>query len=168
MADNHATNTEENREENRVAMRGEPLSYRLVLLAIISVSSIFIFVMIVFGLKGVLNEDAQIVAALASAFGIIGTLVGTYFGIKSTNDAKDTVDNVHKETAGTVTRAGNAAQKAASAAQSTSQHAEKAASAAQQATDVAQQLSDTARRQTDEGASKSPRREGYSFIPPPS
>jgi hypothetical protein len=91
----------------------QPLSCRLVVIAILCVSALFIVVMLFYGWRGVIKDDAQVVAALTSAFGIIGTLVGAYFGFKSSNDARDTVENVHSKTTGAVQQAASAAQHAA-------------------------------------------------------
>ena len=60
-----------------------PLAYRLVLTAILCVSGMFVVVMAIFGFLGVFDEATQVVAALSSAFAVIGTLVGAYFGIKA-------------------------------------------------------------------------------------
>ena len=74
-----------------VAESPTAFSYRLVVVAIISVTVAFILVMGVFALIEVFNEDnaANITAALSSLFGIVGTLVGAYFGIKASSDAQD-------------------------------------------------------------------------------
>ena len=39
-------------------------------------------------ISGVFTEPTQVVALLSGLFGIIGTLVGTYFGVKSSGDAR--------------------------------------------------------------------------------
>src|SRR5215207_6949958 len=66
-------------------------SYRLVLYAVLSVTGAFILVMALFAWLDVFNEDnaANVTAALSSLFGIVGTLVGAYFGIKASSDAQD-------------------------------------------------------------------------------
>ena len=166
-----------NNENSETYKDARPLSYRLVVLAILCVSTLFIVVMLFFGWRGVIKDDAQVVAALTSAFGIIGTLVGAYFGIKSSNDARDTVENVHSKTTGAVQQAASAAQHAAGAAQQSAQKAADATSTAEQvsdtvqkvadnaaaaaessrqATDVAQQLSNTAQRLMQEGEERTP------------
>ena len=100
--------------------KSEPLAYRLVVVAVFCVTLLFLVVMVFFGAIGVFSDGSQVVAALGSAFAVIGTLVGTYFGIKSTGDARDTVERVHKETAEPLRkaaeRAADAAQEAAGAA----------------------------------------------------
>jgi hypothetical protein len=58
-----------------------PLAYRLVVIAVLCVTFMFIVVMVVFGLLRVFDEATQVVAALSSAFAVIGTLVGAYFGL---------------------------------------------------------------------------------------
>jgi hypothetical protein len=40
-------------------------------------------------ISGVFTEPTQVVALLSGLFGIIGTLVGTYFGVKSSGDARE-------------------------------------------------------------------------------
>jgi hypothetical protein len=66
-------------------------SYRLVLYAVFSVTGAFILVMGLFAYLQVFNENnaANVTAALSSLFGIVGTLVGAYFGIKASSDAQD-------------------------------------------------------------------------------
>ena len=66
-------------------------SYFLVRIAILSVTGAFIFVMGLFAFLGVFNSEnaANITAALGSLFGVVGTLVGAYFGIKASSDAQD-------------------------------------------------------------------------------
>jgi biopolymer transport protein ExbB/TolQ len=66
-------------------------SYRLVVTAILSVTIAFIVIMGMFALLKVFDKDnaANITAALSSLFGIVGTLVGAYFGIKASGDAQD-------------------------------------------------------------------------------
>jgi len=165
-------------ESSETYKDARPLSYRLVVIAILCVSALFIVVMLFFGWRGVIKDDAQVVAALTSAFGIIGTLVGAYFGIKSSNDARDTVENVHSKTTGAVQEAASAAQHAAGAAQQSAERAADATSAAQQvtkavekvadnaaaaaessrrATNVAQQLSNTAQQLVKGGDEQTPR-----------
>jgi hypothetical protein len=75
---------------------GEPQSasawsYRLVRNAVFSVTGAFILVMGLFAWLEVFNTDnaANVTAALSSLFGIVGTLVGAYFGIKASSDAQD-------------------------------------------------------------------------------
>jgi hypothetical protein len=53
--------------------------------------SLVIFMMV---RSGILVDPAQVVAALASFFAIVGTLVGAYFGIKSSREAASEIDKV--------------------------------------------------------------------------
>jgi len=66
-------------------------SYYLVRIAILSVTAAFIVVMVLFAFLDVFNSQnaANITAALGSLFGVVGTLVGAYFGIKASSDAQD-------------------------------------------------------------------------------
>src|SRR5215207_257912 len=66
-------------------------SYFLVRNAIFSVTVAFIFVMGLFAFLEVFNSQnaANVTAALGSLFGVVGTLVGAYFGIKASSDAQD-------------------------------------------------------------------------------
>jgi hypothetical protein len=66
-------------------------SYFLVRIAILSVTGAFISVMGLFAFLEVFNSEnaANITAALGSLFGVVGTLVGAYFGIKASSDAQD-------------------------------------------------------------------------------
>jgi hypothetical protein len=66
-------------------------SYFLVRNAVFSVTVAFIFVMGLFAYLDVFEPDnaANVTAALGSLFGVVGTLVGAYFGIKASSDAQD-------------------------------------------------------------------------------
>jgi hypothetical protein len=66
-------------------------SFFLVRNAIFSVTAAFIIVMVLFAFLDVFNSEnaANITAALGSLFGVVGTLVGAYFGIKASSDAQD-------------------------------------------------------------------------------
>ena len=110
-----------------------PLAYRLLLTAILCVSVMFVTVMMIFGFLGVFNEATQVVAALSSAFAVIGTLVGAYFGIKASSEARDTVEKVQRQTAGPMREV---AKEAASAAASAERAAEKVAIATEQPSSV--------------------------------
>ena len=122
-------------------------SYRLVRNAVFSVTGAFILVMGLFAWLQVFNTDnaANVTAALSSLFGIVGTLVGAYFGIKASGDAQDrsadtaqqavrdqkdtSKDTVQK----TVTVAADTAQKAAETTQKAAETTQKAADTAQKA-----------------------------------
>ena len=47
--------------------------------------------------SGVFTEPTQVVALLSGLFGIIGTLVGTYFGVKSSGDAREGLQKAQVE-----------------------------------------------------------------------
>ena len=116
-------------------------SYRLVRNAVFSVTGAFILVMGLFAWLEVFNTDnaANVTAALSSLFGIVGTLVGAYFGIKASSDAQDrSADTAQqavrdqKETSKdtvqkTVTVAAETTQKAAETTQKAAETAQKAA-----------------------------------------
>lgn len=110
-----------------------PLAYRLVLTAILCVSGMFVVIMAIFGFLRVFDEATQVVAALSSAFAVIGTLVGAYFGIKASSEARDTVEKVQRETAGPMREV---AKQAANAATSAEKAAQKVASATEQTSSV--------------------------------
>jgi hypothetical protein len=110
-----------------------PLAYRLVLAAILCVSGMFVVIMAIFGFLGVFDEATQVVAALSSAFAVIGTLVGAYFGIKSSSEARDTVERIQSETAGPMREV---AKQATNAAVSAEKAAQKVASATEQTPSV--------------------------------
>jgi hypothetical protein len=80
-----------NQTEGRSAGSVSAWSYRLVVTAILSVTIAFIVIMGMFALLRVFDKSnaANITAALSSLFGIVGTLVGAYFGIKASGDAQD-------------------------------------------------------------------------------
>ncbi len=100
-----------------------PLSFLLLMIAIVSVTVIFLFTMLLFwGARtpdnGILFDDpAQVIAALSLVFTVIATLVGTYFGIKSTSDARGTVENIATTTADAAERSTKTAVNAIVAAQ---------------------------------------------------
>ena len=122
-------------------------SYRLVRNAVFSVTGAFILVMGLFAWLEVFNTDnaANVTAALSSLFGIVGTLVGAYFGIKASSDAQDSSavtaqqalrdqketskDTVQK----TVTVASETSQKAAETSQKAAETSQKAAETVQKA-----------------------------------
>jgi hypothetical protein len=106
-----------------------PLAYRLVLTAILCVSGMFVVIMAIFGFLGVFDEATQMVAALSSAFAVIGTLVGAYFGIKASSEARDTVEKVQRETARPMREL---AKQATNAAASAEKAAQKVATATEQ------------------------------------
>ena len=73
----------------------KPWAFWLVVIAILCVTGIFLVVWFI-PTPTVFGESSQVIAVLSSTFAVIGTLVGTYFGIKSTGDARDSVERMHK------------------------------------------------------------------------
>lgn len=75
--------------------RGGALAYRLVAISVIGVILAFLVVMLILALLGIFNQEnvPHVSAALSSLFGIVGTLVGTYFGIKSSSEARGSLEN---------------------------------------------------------------------------
>ncbi len=132
-----------------------PWAYRLVRLAIIGVILAFLLIMLLYAWLHVFTEDnaANISAALSSLFGIVGTLVGAYFGIKATSESKTTVENVHRETGDKLAAAAQNATDTAQKATDTAQAAIKDAAATTQA--AAKETADTAKTVSTAG-SKAP------------
>jgi hypothetical protein len=73
----------------------KPYAYYVVAIAIVCVALVFLAVWL-FPTPEVFSQSSQVIAVLTATFGVIGTLVGAYFGIKSTGDARDTVERVHE------------------------------------------------------------------------
>jgi hypothetical protein len=71
-----------------------PWAFYVVISAFLCVTVVFLVVWL-FPTPEVFTQSSQVIAVLSTTFGIIGTLVGTYFGIKSTGDARATVERVH-------------------------------------------------------------------------
>jgi hypothetical protein len=78
-------------EGNQAELPQPAWSYRVVFTAIVSVTTAFIVVVAMFAFLRVWTAEnaANITAALSALFGIVGTLVGAYFGIKASSDAQD-------------------------------------------------------------------------------
>ena len=70
---------------------GTPFAYKLVLYSVLGAIAAFLVVMLAFASFGIFKEGdaANAAAALSALFGIIGTLVGAYFGIKTSSSAQD-------------------------------------------------------------------------------
>jgi hypothetical protein len=64
-----------------------PYNFILALAVIILATIIFGIVMAIY--KDVFTEAALVTTAMSTLFGIFGTVVGAYFGIKSSNDTID-------------------------------------------------------------------------------
>jgi hypothetical protein len=72
----------------------EQYSFIVVLVAILVVGALFVFVMSGPGLKNLFTDPEQVLTALTSVFAVIGTLVGTYFGIRASGQAREESANV--------------------------------------------------------------------------
>jgi hypothetical protein len=82
----------------------------VVLAALVLVTAVAVWAL--FFYKSVFTEATDVTSLLASLFGIVGTIVGAYFGIKSTNDTTDkAMGQVEKESRRTE-RANRAAREA--------------------------------------------------------
>jgi hypothetical protein len=86
----------------------------LVFSAVGWVTVAFLIVMLVYSLLDIFDKNnvANITAALSSLFGIVGTLVGAYFGIKATTDAQGKVESLHSQVLATNQQAATDAQRA--------------------------------------------------------
>jgi uncharacterized membrane-anchored protein len=117
-------------------------SYYLVRLAILCVTIAFVAIMGLFAAIGVFNQEnsANITAALSSLFGIVGTLVGAYFGIKASSDAQDSsAATARQAVSDQKETAKDTVQKTAAVAEETSKKAaETSAEAAKKAAETLQ------------------------------
>jgi hypothetical protein len=88
-----------------------------VIIAFLCVTLVFLVVWL-YSTPEVFTRSSQVIALLSTTFGIIGTLVGTYFGIKTTGDARATVERVHANAEKTrrITTGGGTTKKAADVA----------------------------------------------------
>jgi hypothetical protein len=82
------------RQQETIAKSG-PYSLFVVVGALFCVTLAFMAVWI-FPTPNVFDQSSEVIAALTATFGVIATLVGTYFGIKATGDARDTVERAHQ------------------------------------------------------------------------
>ena len=71
-----------------------PYNFILALAVVILATIIFGIVMALY--RDVFTEGALVTTAMSTLFGIFGTVVGAYFGIKSSND---TIDKTRKDVA---------------------------------------------------------------------
>jgi hypothetical protein len=121
-------------------------SYKLVVTAILSVTIAFILIMGLFAFLKVFDKDnaANITAALSSLFGIVGTLVGAYFGIKASSDAQDkSAETAHQAVTQQKETSKDAVEKTVAVASETSQ---KAAEASQKAAETSQRAAEASQR----------------------
>jgi hypothetical protein len=93
-----ATNV--NQPKGNAAQPEKPWSFFLVVVAILSVTIAFLIIMVLYSRLNIFDKEnaANITAALSSLFGIVGTLVGAYFGIKATAEAQGKVERSQSET----------------------------------------------------------------------
>ncbi len=64
-----------------------PYAFRIVALAIIVAAIVFLAVMWIYEDK--IADGKLVISALSTLFGVFGTIVGAYFGIKLSSDASD-------------------------------------------------------------------------------
>jgi hypothetical protein len=118
--------TKQNGQDSAPPPQTKPWSFFLVLGASLCITVIFLVVWLT-PVPKVFTQSSQVIAALTATFGVIGTLVGTYFGVKSSSDARDTVERVQRSSTAPLREA---AERAADAADATRRAAEHTASAA--------------------------------------
>jgi hypothetical protein len=99
MEASEANRTVDQQGGNTGAKAETAWSFWLVFSAIGWVTVAFLVVMLVYSGLDIFdkNNAANITAALSSLFGIVGTLVGAYFGIKASTDAQDKVGSTHHQ-----------------------------------------------------------------------
>jgi len=93
-----ATNV--NQPKGNATQPEKPWSFYLVVVAILSVTIAFLIIMVLYSRLKIFDQEnaANITAALSSLFGIVGTLVGAYFGIKATTDSQVKLERTQSET----------------------------------------------------------------------
>jgi len=89
-----------NQPKGNTAQPEKPWSFYLVVVAILSVTVAFLVIVVLYSRLDIFDKDnaANITAALSSLFGIVGTLVGAYFGIKATTDTQGKLERTQSET----------------------------------------------------------------------
>jgi hypothetical protein len=92
--------TNVNQPKGNAAQPDKPWSFYLVVVAILSVTVAFLVIMVMYSRLEIFDKEnaANITAALSSLFGIVGTLVGAYFGIKATTDSQGKLERTQSET----------------------------------------------------------------------
>ncbi len=80
---------EQRRESTDGPQRSTPWGFWLVLAAILVVAVVYSVTMIFIGRE--IQNPATAIGAMTAAFAVIGTLVGTYFGIKAGLDGQEKV-----------------------------------------------------------------------------
>jgi hypothetical protein len=92
--------TNVNQPKGNAAQPERPWSFYLVVVAILSVTVAFLVIMVLYSRLDIFDKEnaANITAALSSLFGIVGTLMGAYFGIKATTDTQGKLERTQRET----------------------------------------------------------------------
>lgn len=85
--DSGATTGSTTEQQDQQVQKSPPYNFRIAAIALVAASLVFVLTMLVFA--GLFKEASQVTTALGTLFTLIGTVVGAYFGIKSTNDAVD-------------------------------------------------------------------------------
>ena len=67
--------------------RSPPYPFYTVTIALALASVVFVLVMLIF--KGKFEDTALVTPGLSTLFGIFGTVIGAYFGIKASNDTAE-------------------------------------------------------------------------------
>jgi len=80
---------EQRRASTDRPQRSTPWGFWLVLTAIVVVAVVYSMTMIFIGVE--IKNPATAIGAMTAAFAVIGTLVGTYFGIKAGLDGQEKV-----------------------------------------------------------------------------
>lgn len=84
-------------ENDQGSQRRTPWGFWLVLAAILVVAVVYSVTMYTIGPK--IDNPATAIGAMTAAFAVIGTLVGTYFGIKAGLDGQEKVKETMERTA---------------------------------------------------------------------
>jgi hypothetical protein len=79
---------EQGRQRTDASQRGRPWGFWLVLAAIVVVALMYTVTMVILRQQ---IAPSTAIGAMSAAFAVIGTLVGTYFGIKAGLDGQDKV-----------------------------------------------------------------------------
>jgi hypothetical protein len=75
------------RPSTQEEQKTRPYAFYVVAFALGLASTVFVLVMLIF--QDVFKEAAVITTALSTLFGIFGTVIGAYFGIKASNDTAE-------------------------------------------------------------------------------
>src|SRR5829696_7219534 len=111
-----------------------PLQYGSFFVVALGITTALMGFLVAFPLiiSGVFTDPTQVLAILSALFGTLVGLVGTYFGVKASSDAREGAQQLARETPTlAATEAAQAAQAATQAAQAATQTAQAATHAAQ-------------------------------------